>query len=42
MIKENAENPPKVIVDEIIDQIQVHIAGSHQIDDLTLVVIKIQ
>ena len=42
IIKENAKNPPKIIINEIIKEIQVHIAGSYQIDDLTLVVIKVQ
>lgn len=42
IIKENAKNPPKIIIDEIIKEIKVHIAGSYQIDDLTLIVIKVQ
>ncbi len=42
IIKEKANNPPKIIIDEIINEIRIHIAGYHNIDDLTLVVIKVQ
>lgn len=42
IIKENVKNPPKIIIDEIIKEIKVHIAGSYQIDDLTLIIVKVQ
>jgi sigma-B regulation protein RsbU (phosphoserine phosphatase) len=42
VLKENAKKPPKIIVDQIINEIKIHIAGSSQTDDLTLVIIKIQ
>jgi len=42
VIKENARKTPKIIIDEIIKEIKIHIASSYQFDDLTLVVIKVQ
>jgi len=42
IIKEKSKNPPKIIIDEIIKEINIHIGGYPKIDDLTLVVVKVQ
>ena len=42
IIKENAKNPPKIIIDEIIKEIQVYVSGYSQTDDLTLVIVKVK
>lgn len=41
IIKENKEHPPQKIIDAIVRGIKSHIADSPQIDDLTLVALRI-
>jgi len=41
IIKENGSNSPQIIIDEIIKGVKLHISGYPQIDDLTLIAVRV-